>query len=289
MGPICCCAVRWNWQTGRECMHRAFATNGAVMIKRLLVINPNTTEAMTRKVSEAATAALPGVEIRAVSGAFGARYISSRASYAIAAHAALDAFARHGAGCDTILLACFGDPGLEALREVSPVPVIGLVDAACHEAGVQGRRFAIVTGGARWGPMLSEMLRLRGLEAQLAGIRTVAPTGGQIAQDPEGSAALLAQTCRQCITQDGAQAVILGGAGLIGIAAMIQPDFDVPIICSNDAGLLHARRALQAPQPSHQPLALGHGTDPVGSIGLSPQLDILMSGTGLHPSNKGRD
>ncbi|HUN11159.1 MAG TPA: aspartate/glutamate racemase family protein, partial [Rhabdaerophilum sp.] len=117
---------------------------------RLLIINPNTTEAMTRKVGDAARAMLPGVAITEATGRFGSAYIASRASYAIAGHVALDCLAAHRAGCDAVLLACFGDPGIEALREVSPVPVIGLIDATTAEAGQGGRRFAIVTGGARW-------------------------------------------------------------------------------------------------------------------------------------------
>ena len=98
---------------------------------RLLIINPNTTTAMTDKVEAAARVALPAAtSITAVTGAFGPRYIASRASFAVAGHAALDAFARHGKGCQVVLLACFGDPGLEALREVAGCPVISLIDAA---------------------------------------------------------------------------------------------------------------------------------------------------------------
>jgi len=211
---------------------------------RLLIINPNTTEAMTRKVGDAARAMLPGVAITEATGRFGSAYIASRASYAIAGHVALDCLAAHRAGCDAVLLACFGDPGIEALREVSPVPVIGLIDATIAEAGQGGRRFAIVTGGARWKPMLEEMIRARGLESQLSAIRTVAPTGGDIARDPEGSLAILRDACRRSFEEDGAGAVILGGAGLIGIAHLLEADLGAPVICSVAAGLRAARQAL---------------------------------------------
>ncbi|MCA4909721.1 MAG: Asp/Glu racemase, partial [Methylobacterium sp.] len=81
---------------------------------RLLIINPNTTDAMTRKIEAIGRASLPSTtRITAVSGRFGPRYISSRATFAIAAHAALDAYAEHGRDADGVLLACFGDPGLD--------------------------------------------------------------------------------------------------------------------------------------------------------------------------------
>lgn len=238
----------------------------------LLIINPNTTSAMTDKVEVAARLALPEtVSITAVTGAFGPRYIASRASFAVAGHAALDAFARHEAGCDVVLLACFGDPALDALREVAGRPVISLIDASCAEAGLGGRRFSIVTGGERWGPMLREMLAARTLEHQLASIRTVAPTGGDIARDPEGSAALLAETCGACAREDGAEAVILGGAGLIGIAELIQPRLPIDIVCSNAAGFRATARAL-----SEGPARVAATTDKVATVGLGSELAELF-------------
>jgi allantoin racemase len=239
---------------------------------RLLIINPNTTAAMTDKVVAAAQAMMPhSTRIIAATGRFGPRYIASRASFAVASHAALDAFATHGRGCDAVLLACFGDPGLDALREVADCPVISLIDASCAEAGAGGRRFSIVTGGERWGPMLTEMIAARGLGEQLASIKTVAPTGGDIARDPEGSAALLADACQQCVERDGAEAVILGGAGLIGIASIIQPRVPVAIVCSNEAGLRATGKALAAAGQRHKA-----GTGPVETVGLSDALSGLF-------------
>ncbi len=238
---------------------------------RLLIINPNTTPAMTEKVADAARALLPDAEIIAATGRFGPAYIASRAAFAIAGHAALDAYARHQAGCDAVLLGCFGDPGLDALRDVSPVPVIGLVEASVREAAAGGRRYSIVTGGALWGAMLRESLMVRGLDGALASIRTVAPDGGTIARDPESALALLTDATDACIAEDGAQAVILGGAGLIGLAARIAAQRPYPVICSVMSGL----RAVRAGQRSVARLVQAQ---PVGSIGLSSELaDLLMA------------
>lgn len=239
---------------------------------RLLVINPNTTDSITQKVASCVRAMMPQTcEVEAVTAAFGPRYIASRAAFAIASHASLDAFARHGAGADAILLACFGDPGLDALREVSSVPVIGLVEASAHEAGANGR-YAIVTGGERWGPMLEEMLRLRNLNGPLAAIRTVAPSGAAIAADPDGAIAMLAQACERVVKEDGAQAVILGGAGLVGLAARVQPYVSAPVICSVEAGVRAALAALTQAPHAHP----AQSSDSVDSVGLSPALTALM-------------
>lgn len=242
---------------------------------RLLVINPNTTDSITHKVGACVRAIVPQTcEVEAVTAQFGPRYISSRAAFAIASHASLDAFARHGADAHAILLACFGDPGLDALREVASVPVIGLVEAAAHEASANGRRFAIVTGGERWGPMLEELLRLRRLDANLAAIRTLAPSGAAIAADPEGSIALLAQACESIVKETGAQAIILGGAGLVNLAARVQPFVSAPLICSVEAGVRAALAALEQRASSGR-MPAGDGVD---SLGLSPALTALMKG-----------
>jgi Asp/Glu/hydantoin racemase len=244
------------------------------MARRLLVINPNTTPAMTSRVADLAGAMLPGVRIEAATGRFGGHYIASRATFAIAGHAALDAFAPHAGTIDAILLACFGDPGLDALREVAGVPVIGLVEAAMAEATAGGRRAAIVTGCERWKPMLEEMIAARGLTAGLAAVRTVAPTGGQIAADPEAALALLAEGCRACVREDGTEAVILGGAGLVGLAARVAPLAGVPVVCSVEAGIRAAGRALaEAPPEPGVPFREG-----VGSTGLAAPLERLLGG-----------
>jgi Asp/Glu/hydantoin racemase len=237
---------------------------------RILLINPNTTSGVTALMADH-VAGIPGAAARfvPVTGRFGARYISTRASAAIAGHAALDAFAEHGGGCDAVYLACFGDPGLLALREAAQVPVVGMAEASCIEAARRGR-FGIVTGGALWGPMLTEFIGSIGLSDRVAKVRTVAPTGGEIAADPDAALALLAAACTACAADDGAEIVILGGAALAGLAARVQPDVPVPVLCSVESG---ARAAIAAASGQRARAAAAPAID---TIGLSPALQKLL-------------
>jgi allantoin racemase len=237
---------------------------------RILLINPNTTDSVTALVAQhVTTIAGNAATFVPVTGRFGARYISTRASAAIAGHAALDAYANHGAECDAVYLACFGDPGLLALREVADIPVVGMAEASCFEAAKRGR-FAIVTGGALWGPMLTEFVASIGLADRLAGVRTIAPTGGEIATNPEAALASLARACTACAREDGADIVILGGAALAGLAERIQPDVPVPVLCSVATGT-HAVIAAARRQrdDATRPPALE-------SVGLSAELATLL-------------
>ena len=216
---------------------------------RLLVINPNTSAPITAMLRRhVQTVAGPALEVQAVTARFGAPYISSEAGYAVASHAVLDAWAaavsEPANRPDAVLVACFGDPGVFALREGAGVPVNGLAEAAFSEAAWHGR-FAIVTGGERWRPMLSRLAGALGHTQTLAGIHTVAPTGAELAADPAGARLLLAEACCQAMERFKVQAVILGGAGLAGMAADIASLVPVPVIDSVSAGAQWAVDALR--------------------------------------------
>jgi allantoin racemase len=244
---------------------------------RILLINPNTSPDLTERIAGLARAAMAGDHVVVpATGRFGARYITTRAGAAIAAHAALDALAEHGAGCDAVLLACFGDPGLAALKELSPVPVVGMAEASCREACKLGRRFSIVTGGVLWKPMLEEFVAQLGLADRLASVRCLAQTGGDIARDPGGSLAALAAESRAAVEADGADVVILGGAGLAGLAVPIADKVPVPVLCSFETAL-RAVLAI-ASHPGQPEQRISAAAPPTPSIGLSPHLARALQG-----------
>ncbi|WP_291080385.1 aspartate/glutamate racemase family protein [Hydrogenophaga sp.] len=234
------------------------------MTPQLLVINPNTSAQVTDLLARHLGGVLrSAVRVRAVTARFGPPYISDEAGCTVAGHAVLDAWLHALHTSDTaphaVLIGCFGDPGLLALRESSPVPVTGLAEAAFTEAARLGP-FAVVTGGARWGPMLQRLAHTLGFGDALAGVHTVAPTGAQLAADPAGARALLAQACRDAQQRWGVSSVIVGGAGLAGMAAKLQAEVEVPLIDSVSAAGHWAQRQLgtaasSAPHPSPDVLA----------------------------------
>ena len=120
------------------------------MEKRILLLNPNTTTAVTQRLADFLKGALPNsVRLDTMTAGFGASYIACEASHAVAAHATLECWAQYLASApapDGVLIACFGDPGLFALRQSSACPVTGLAEASFIEASAYGD-FAVVTGG----------------------------------------------------------------------------------------------------------------------------------------------
>lgn len=248
---------------------------------RLLLLNANTTAAMTdRMVAVAADVAGQGVTVIGATAGFGAAYISTRAASAIAGHAALDLLATHvgrdnPGRYDAVLLACFGDPGLFALKELSPIPVLGMAEASLALAAQLGTRVAIITGGTRWPAMLREFALLTGHAERVVAIRATPLTGAEIAADPAAAADQLAALARACVDADGAEAVIFGGAGLVGIPATLQPRLDVPLLdslaCLVQAGIAAAR--LGAAKPARGSFAAPPRTP---SVGLSATLTAAL-------------
>lgn len=208
---------------------------------RLLVINPNTSAATTERLAQHIPIALAAdTHLTCITANFGAAYIACEASYAVAGHALLDAWAGHMQRTpaaeypDRVLIGCFGDPGLHALRESAACAVTGLAEASFIEASTLGT-FAIVTGGERWGPMLQRLALSLRFGTNLRHIETVRETGAELLANPEEAVKILTQACKRAAAYN-VKSVILGGAGLAGYAALVQPAINMPVIDSALAG-----------------------------------------------------
>jgi allantoin racemase len=212
-------------------------------LKNLLIINPNTTVSVTLHLQALAMQALgQHARTEAVTVPFGAPYISTEVDCAIASHATLQAWQdwQNGSGvqADGVLIGCFGDPGLFALREMTRVPVTGLAQASFIEAQTHGH-YAIVTGGKAWEPMLTRLARALPAGQNLVDIETVELDGGRLRANPALGEQMLTEACQRVLARSKVQAIIIGGAGLAGFAHRIQPQVSALLIDSVDAGLRH--------------------------------------------------
>lgn len=231
---------------------------------RVLVINPNTTAAVTDMLARHTRAALPHAEVSTVTAPFGAHYISSEAAYTVAAHAVLDAWAE-APPAHAVLIGCFGDPGLHALREVCPAHVVGLATASMSEAAARGR-FAIITGGQRWQAMLERLAATEGHAGALAGIEILPQSGLDLQAGGETAIAQLAEACLRARERWQADALILGGAALAGWGDVLASRLGLPVIDSVSAGVRAVARLLGVPAP------VPPGPDGVAYSGISTAL-----------------
>ncbi len=209
---------------------------------RLLIINPNTSETVSASIDALARHTLgDDAEIRTVTAPFGLSYLFTRVAVSIAAHAALDAAAREAEGgyaADAVVVGCFGDPGREALAEMLGVPVVGFAEAGLvHAASLPGRSIVAVHGSI-WCEMLSELVLRLGISHKITGIVS-------IEGHDEVASSLADYVTRQALVH-GAERVIVGGAGLIGIIPDVAAAAGVPVVDPHRIAILQAQRLAQA-------------------------------------------
>ena len=206
---------------------------------KIRVINPNTSAAMTAQISAAArAAAAPGTLIEAVQPSFGALSIEGHHDDVWAA-AGVSEQVRAGevTGADAHVIACFGDPGLHAARELARGPVFGIAEAAFHLAALLATGFSVVTTLSRTCVIAEHLVLQYGFERRCRGIH-----GTDIAvlelDDPKSKAFERILACaEQALAQDRSGAIVLGCAGMADLCHALQHRLGVPVIDSVGAAV----------------------------------------------------
>src|SRR3954465_3479497 len=190
---------------------------------RILVLNANTTAFVTdTAAAEARRVASAGTEIVPVTADFGAAIVATRTEHAVAEHAAVTLAARHARGCDAVLIAVSYDTGLKALREMLPVPVVGMTEAALLTACMLGGKNGLVGFGPRVWPIYRELVESYGLGGRIAGSRVLENTSAYKPGDYTALDAELVAIAQDLIEKDGAESIILLGAVMAGASRRIE-------------------------------------------------------------------
>ncbi|WP_420101459.1 aspartate/glutamate racemase family protein [Bosea sp. (in: a-proteobacteria)] len=244
-----------------------------IVVPKLLVVNPNTTAAVTERFAmEARRIAGDRAVIEAVTGCFGAGIVTTRAEAVVAAHSALELLARHGAGFDAAILAISFDSGLAAARDVMPIPVIGITGAAMTAAIEHSQRIGLVIFGAESLPLYRDLLQSLRLEDRITGIEVIeiASAGAYLDQASRDAQVFEAITG---LASAGAGAVVICGAAVVGIADRLRTEAPLPVFDGAAPAVEAAIAAALATSFSRRaPATLSR------SIGLDPHLAALIEG-----------
>ncbi|MCU0825982.1 MAG: aspartate/glutamate racemase family protein [Tabrizicola sp.] len=236
---------------------------------RLLLVNPNMTQAMTDRMAALARAAAPGAEVMALTAPRGFPYISSLAEAQIAGAIALEMIAEAGP-VDAAIIAAFGDPGLPAARELFGFPVVGMAEASILSALQLGQRFAIVTFTPAMRGWYLASVEALGAGPRCLGVRTPPDHIAQVGDVAETRRAVLRDLATEA-ARDGAEVVILGGAPLAGLAHDMAGEVRATLL---DPITAATRQAVALAG-----LGSGRAARPVPklSTGLSPALARLIA------------
>jgi allantoin racemase len=140
-------------------------------------------------------------------------------------------------GFDAVIIDCMGDPALDAARELVNIPVIGPAQASMSLASTLGEKFSIVTVLKNVVPLFWRSARKYGFESKLSSVRYVEIPVLEIEKKKAEVEAKLINESKKAIEEDGADVIILGCTGFIGMARKIQETLHIPVIDPAPAAL----------------------------------------------------
>jgi allantoin racemase len=198
---------------------------------KIRVINPNTTWSMTHLIGEAARAvASPGVSVDAVSPSMGPASIESHYDEALAVPGLLAEIARGEAeGVDGYVVACFGDPGLDAARELARGPVVGIAEAGMRVATYLGRSFSVVTTLGRTRGRAWDLAETYGVGRACRGVHACEIPVLDLETSPDARDRIT-QACREALALDESDVIVLGCAGMADLCAHISAEIGAPVV-----------------------------------------------------------
>lgn len=228
---------------------------------RILVINPNISESVTDLIaSEARRAASPGTQLIFATASFGVAYIETRLEALIGGYASATIAAERYGEYDGVVIAAFGDPGLLGIKEMLPVPVVGMTEAALASASLLGQRFSIIAISSRIKAWYQECVERSHLSTRLASIRSLNNPLRDIGAVQQDHTERLLELAQEAVEKDGADAIILAGAPLAGLARNIKGQLPVPVVDGVSSAVRHCESLI----------ALNPGFATTGSFALPP-------------------
>lgn len=202
------------------------------------IVNPNTSEPMTEAIERSA-AAVASMPVRAVTASMGPASIESHYDEALAVPGVL---AEIG-DADGYVIACFGDPGLDAAREVAEGPVVGMAEAAMRAASYLGRGFSVVTTVDRSRGRTWDLAERYGLARFCRGVHASGIRVLDLDRDPDALKTITA-ACRHALERDESDAIVLGCAGMTHLVADLTAELGAPVVDGVQAATLAVQSLL---------------------------------------------
>jgi len=197
---------------------------------KILIVNPNTTVSMTTKVVDVARAvARPTTGIIGETSKNGPASIQGYLDAAMCVPGLLEVVQRHP-DVDAIVIACFDDTGLDAVRSLVTVPVIGIGEAAFHAASLLSNKFSVITTLSRSVPGLETNLMKYGLATKCVRVRATDIPVLKLEEQDQSSMDIIRDEIHQALTVDHAEAIVLGCAGMANLMKALSDEFDCPVI-----------------------------------------------------------
>jgi Asp/Glu/hydantoin racemase len=216
--------------------------------RRILVVNPNSNEVVTKGLADALVPILfeDGPEIECVTLKEGPYGIETQ-EHIESVTLPLRRLVARSNGIDAFVIACYSDPGLHVCREATPRPVFGINEAGVLTALARGERFGVIAIGQRSIRRHVRYTRQMGLMVRFAGER---PLNMSVAETASGDKTLgrMIEVGKELRDADGADVIVMGCAGMARHRRQLESALGVPVIDPTQAAVAMAIGAVQFSQ-----------------------------------------
>ncbi len=200
---------------------------------KIKIINPNTTAYMTDSIREVALKACnKNTEIIAVNPICGPESIECYVDEYLAIPGVLQEIIKGDLeeNVDGYIIACFGDPGILAAREITEKPVIGIAESAITIAKFIAPYFSIISVLDRSRKVTEDVVKAYGAETFCRSIRTTGLSVLEFDENQEKGLAALKKESQLAIKEDGAECILLGCAGFVDFVENLKEELGVPVL-----------------------------------------------------------
>ncbi|NJN85488.1 MAG: aspartate/glutamate racemase family protein [Leptolyngbyaceae cyanobacterium SL_7_1] len=199
---------------------------------QIKVINGNTFAAMTKGIDESAQAARsPMTEIITTQPRSGPQSIESYYDEYLAIPGILEEI-RLSPDVDAFVIACWGDPGVEAARELTTKPVVGIAEASMYVANMLAARWGVITTQHRSLHMVLQTIHKTGFTHRCVSVRTTGIPVVETETARSQTVDRLEAEARKAIATDRVEALCLGCAGMGGLDKDLEQRLGIPVIDS---------------------------------------------------------
>lgn len=200
---------------------------------KIKIINPNTTLAMTNSIAKTANQyCRTDTDILCVSPSMGPDSIECYVDEYLAVPGVIDEVVKGDLdeSADAFIIACFGDPGLQAAREVTDKPVLGIAESAITTAKFVAPYFSIVSVLDRSKKVTEDVIQNYGAEKFCKSIRSTGLSVLEFNENHEKGLNALEKESKKAVEEDGAECILLGCAGFVDFAKELNNKLGVPVI-----------------------------------------------------------
>lgn len=200
------------------------------MKRKICIINPNTTRAMTQKIDLTAKKfASADTEIVSVEPNVGPESIEGFYDEAFCIPGLVEEIEKHS-DADSYIIACFDDTGLDVIRSITEKPVIGIGEAAYHIATMVAGNFTVITTLSRSIRPLTHNLKKYGLFENCVKVTAIEVPVLDLENISKDNLDKLNKGIQDTIENDNAESIILGCAGMADLAKSLETRHQLPVI-----------------------------------------------------------